>query len=49
MTHLYVYTGDALGRDFTSDDNRKMNVDLYEDDVVGDEHISIYQGSYTVF
>lgn len=47
MTHLYVYTGDALGRDFTSDDNRKMNVDLYEDDVVGDEHISIYQGSYT--
>lgn len=47
MTHLYVYTGDVLGSDFTSDDNRKMNVDLYEDDVIGDEHISIYQGSYT--
>lgn len=47
MTHLYVYTGNDLPKQLVSNNSRKMDVDLYEDDPVNDDHLSIYQGSYT--
>lgn len=46
-THLYVYTGSDLPKQLASNNNRKMDVDLWEQDPVGDDHVSIYQGSYT--
>ncbi len=46
-THLYVYTGSDLPKQLANNNNRKMDVDLYEDDPAGDDHVSIYQGSYT--
>lgn len=45
-THLYVYTGNDLPSQLKSSDSRKMDVDLYEADPIGDDHVSIYQGSY---
>lgn len=46
-THLYVNAGNDLPKQLASNDNRKMDVDLWEDAPAGDDHVSIYQGSYT--